>query len=432
MKKFNQIIQGQDGGSSINSKIFSVSKGKKYILATEYFGITGEPFSAYFGVIFLNDEGKEVDRKIRWLNDFSGKIIEEQIIFTAQSNEIFAVYRINTETPCKSSCAFKLKSLDEVTLLSEEKIKNPLTELKMKLKKSLGKFEESYDSIQDFVVPLKRGLTRDQQLTLEKNLVFLFGSPRSGTTWLGKQLLSFNTFTMDEPRIGRFMFPTQKELNDDRKDYFFSKEYQPAWRFFLRKLILNRIYSQFGNITKKIIIKDPNASLAAHIIANVLPNSKILVLLRDGRDVVDSLVDGRSEKGWNTKLDDAPPLTKRNQLNFIESQSRIWIQSIKHMMTAYNSKSEDLRYLVKYEDLRNQTLEELEKIYKFLNVEISEKQLKNLIEKFSFKKIPEKKKGHGQFTRGASSGNWKQNFDKREQTALENIMGKTLRRIGYE
>jgi len=53
----------------------------------------------------------------------------------------------------------------------------------------------------------------------------------------------------------------------------------------------------------KIIIKEPHGSLAADTISECLPNSKIIILLRDGRDVLDSEVDGFLKENITAKTE---------------------------------------------------------------------------------------------------------------------------------
>jgi len=48
-----------------------LEKGKKYQVSTEVEGIEGIPFSGFFGVLIVDKNNNVVDRKIRWLNDFS-------------------------------------------------------------------------------------------------------------------------------------------------------------------------------------------------------------------------------------------------------------------------------------------------------------------------------------------------------------------------
>ena len=104
-------------------------------------------------------------------------------------------------------------------------------------------------------------LTNEEEKKLEQNLVWVLGSPRSGITWLARELLSFNTSVVRELNISEHLGTsvwgiTEKIVRniDFRKshpDYFFSEKYKPVWMHFLRKLILNRIYAQFCDTTKK-------------------------------------------------------------------------------------------------------------------------------------------------------------------------------------
>ena len=279
---------------------------------------------------------------------------------------------------------------------------------------------------------MKSELTSDQELVLEKNLVWIFASPRSGTTWLSTQLLSGLTKTMDEPRIGTFIVPTLQELSNNRKDYFFSDDFKKTWSYFLRKLILNRIYSQFKDLSKTIIIKEPNASLASPKISESLPNSKFLIILRDGRDVIDSLVSARTENGWVTKYDDHPPLSDESRLSFIQLQCKTWVKTMEIIMKAYNSHPKGLRHLVKYEDLRNNTPKEFEKILRFLGISKNQLEIDKITEKFSFEKIPAEDKGKGKQQRSATPGKWKENFSEEEKALIKKLMDQKLREFGYE
>jgi len=97
-----------------------------------------------------------------------------------------------------------------------------------------------------------------------------------------------------------------------------------------------------------------------------------------------------------------------------------------------NSKSKNLRHIVKYEELRQNTHEELERIYKFLGIEISKEEMNNIVRKFSFENIAAKNKGEGKQTRSATPGKWKENFSSKEQRILVEIVGETLKEFGYE
>jgi len=155
----------------------------------------------------------------------------------------------------------------------------------------------------------QKELTPDEEDKLERNLVWIFASPRSGTSWLGNQLLTYNTLSMDEPHLGYHIASMgiiqnrtkYTQFHQKRESYFFCDKYNDTWRYFLRKLILNRIFAQFKNLEKKIIIKEPNGSFGCDQILSCLPNSKFLLLLRDGRDVLDSLVDAKKRRRMGNK-----------------------------------------------------------------------------------------------------------------------------------
>jgi len=285
-------------------------------------------------------------------------------------------------------------------------------------------------------------LPEDDELTLEKNLIWIFAARRSGTTWLTKELLSYNTNWMDEPLIGLHLgrheiskngIKRTLEMQADRKDYFFSKINKDIWQFFLRKLILNRINNQFNDISKKIIIKEPTGSVASDIISQCLPNSKIIILLRDGRDIIDSKIDAESPGGWEIKEKKGlrQEVTSTNRQQRIRMFSSLWNGLIEVLLNAYENHSSELRLLLKYEDLRGNTFEELKKIYQFLEVKIDDKEIRKIVNKFAFENIPKNQKGQGKFKRFAYPGKWKENFNDEEKVLLTKLIGENLKKLGY-
>jgi len=291
------------------------------------------------------------------------------------------------------------------------------------------------------LLPEINPLEEEEEKIFEENLIWLFGSSRGGTTWLGSQLLSYNTKIMFEPRISMLMgdrrsWAVKKGRKIERQsahpDYIFSNKTKKTWLYFLRKLILNRVYSQYPDLSQKIVMKEPLEKGGSDIISECLPNSKIIILLRDGRDIVDSKLDAiRDETSWGIKATLAPPLQPKKRLNFIQSNSEIWVELMEDLMRAYNNHEENLRILVRYEDLRNNTVEELKKIYEFLQIEIKNEELEKLVLKYSFENIPAESKGQGKFTRFASPGKWKENLNEEEKNLMDSIMGKTLAQLHY-
>lgn len=409
----------------IDSKpTLSVEGNKKYIVSTEVSGHYGKQYSAYFGIVMLENE-KHLDRRILWLDDFTGKKKKYEIVFTTlpNCNAIQCIYRINNETPLSSKCSYEILPTDQITI-----------------KKANSSIEENYKLVTQYVIPRLSELNREEEEILEKNLVWIFGSRRSGTTWL-RDLLSHKTKYWNEPLIGRiFDFVRESSLDPFRRyidtqnndnSYFFSPNYKETWKFYLRKLILNRIYSQFQDLTSKIVIKEPNGTMGADILSLCLPNSKFIFLLRDGRDVIDSIVDGRKKNSWETIEKNLQPITKNNRISFITDKSSEWVKTMEIFWKTYISHQKELKFLIRYENLLNKTSYELKKIYDFIEIEVSNNEISQIVKKFGYENIQDNMKGEGKFVRIASPGRWKKNFSKKEADILNNIMRKTLKRIGY-
>lgn len=423
MKDVN--ISKENSFTDISVKM-KVQSNCYYSLSTNVIGLSGKPYSAYFGIVQLNNKEEEIDRKIKWLNNFSGKNYIIKLVFRVPDNcfWIKTIYRINSETPIKNTVHFKLESLEKINLIKIQKVK------------------EDFDSIEDYTLPRLRELTIDEESCLEKNLVWIFGSPRSGTSWLAGQLLSYKTKFMNEPLIGQHIASLEPyllnkkviRLTDFHKsnpDYFFSQRYKESWIFYLRKFILNRIFCQFIDLSNKIIIKEPNGSFAADIILECLPNSKMVCLIRDGRDVIDSQIDSLQDGSWSTKMGFFPLLINERE-QFIKTHSNLWLKNIETSMNAYNQHNNDLRFFLKYEDLLSNTKFLTKKLYLFLGINVEEDALNEIIEKYDFAKIPEKMKGSGKVTRIALPGSWRKNLTNEEKILINSILAPKLLDLGYD
>jgi len=307
--------------------------------------------------------------------------------------------------------------------------------------RSAGKVISKISSQMGFKGKKLPDLNDEQELALEKNIVWVFAFPRSGTQWLGTQLLIHNNNILSGPSIGIHLGSTQGGMENKfmrnfdflhkKEGYFFSDLYKETWTYFLRKLILNRIYAQFHDLTKKVIAPDPEGSEGADIFAECLPQSKLIWLQRDGRDSVDSVVDAFKQGSWHSEIGVNPP-NDSSRLITVKRASMRWVKRMEILNTAFENHPKELRYKIKYEDLRKNTVDKLRKIYEFIRVDLTQKDLEFIVDKYSFENIPEKKKGSGKVTRSASPGKWRENFSEDEIKTMQEIMGETLSRLGYD
>jgi len=406
-----------------NFHIIKGTPNQKYKLTAEITGIKGIKYSAYIGIVILDENDKELTRKIQWLNDFSNKKYKKSIIFSfpPKGKKFVCILRANKETPTRSDCHFKI-NFDKPSKVPEDT-------------------KEDFDLTKNFKIPLFQNLTLDEENILEKNLVWIIGPPRGGTSWLGTQLLSYETLSWNEPQIGLHLGMRNPRIKEkivrhidifrNEPDYFFSEQYEKTWMYYLRKLILQRTFSQFPKLDTKIIIKEPNGSAGIDFVMKCLPKSKIIFLIRDGRDATDSKLDSFKKESWATRDYGYTPITEKQRPSEILYQAQLWVRMMEILEETFNNHSPSLRMMVKYEDLLRNTLEELKKIYDFIDIEIPQRELKKIVKDASFEKIPKRLKGAEQVTRSAQPGKWKESFSDEEKQILDDVMGPMLKKFGY-
>jgi hypothetical protein len=166
----------------------------------------------------------------------------------------------------------------------------------------------------------------------EDRLVWIFGSSRSGSTWLLRMLASLDSVVpIDDPHLGHHLgvwrpislawataehppdLTTLDRVKHDKDSYFFADRYRDAWAPALRRLIVDRFDAQVADTARVpdplVVVKEPGSHVADQLVS-LFPGSRLVFLLRDGRDVVDSWLAAYRSGSW--ALDEgAFPVTDR-------------------------------------------------------------------------------------------------------------------------
>jgi len=282
---------------------------------------------------------------------------------------------------------------------------------------------------------------------LEQRLVWILGAGRSGTTWLLNMLCSLpGVDGTDEPLIGAHLalpvsaFSQVPDIEDRtvysvsraRKGYFLSDERRSQWEPALRSLLLAGLHGRAtDDINSLLVVKEPKGAKAAPLIMSVLPHARLLFMVRDGRDVVDSGLDGLSG-GWVTEAFGAKVETREERLAFLSRAARHWVASNQTVQSAFEAHDPRLRLRISYEELRADTVPVLGRISSWLNREVPLQQLEEIASRLSFEAVPESQRGSGKFVRAARPGLWQEHFDDEERSLLDEIMAPTLSALGYE
>ena len=83
--------------------------------------------------------------------------------------------------------------------------------------------------------------------------------------------------------------------------------------------------------------------------------------------------------------------------------------------------------LVRYEELRADTLGTVKRICSTLGMAADEDELAQAVEKHSWENVPEGKKGEGKFYRKATPGGWKEDLTPQQAETVERITAPLLK-----
>lgn len=283
---------------------------------------------------------------------------------------------------------------------------------------------------------------------LERRLVWIMGSPRTGSTWLADLIADDSRCVrISEPLIGMHLgirataiahaperqMVSKPRLLDLRTDehYFFAPGRSDTWEPMLRQLILQRFSAYRSSSAQVYLVHEPNGSDGADVIMRVLPKSRLLFLMRDGRDVVDSILDSYQTGSW---LDSAfgvgRDFSSTERLTVIEAESYRWLTRTRIMQKAFNDHAADLRMFVRYEDLLRDTYTEFAQILDWMGL-VQPSDLEDRIKRHSFNAIPKAYVGSAKFHRAASPGLWRDGWTEEEKRLCSEILDPTLRDLGY-
>jgi hypothetical protein len=159
----------------------------------------------------------------------------------------------------------------------------------------------------------------------------------------------------------------------------------------------------------------------------------MIFLLRDGRDVVDSMMDADSEGGWRTRTEGVEPLvTPEQRLAGVRRQAHLWLVRIEATERACQRLGADGSITVRYEDLLADTEGELARLDAWLGLDRSPGQIRAATRSNRFGSLRNRLRGRRKGVRAASPGLWRENLTETEQQAMDELMGPKLSALGYE
>lgn len=304
---------------------------------------------------------------------------------------------------------------------------------------------------------------------LETTSVWVFSTARSGSTWLSQDILCWKgrARPMDEPGLGKMFAPLdwvaerfydlgkkathfESGLDYDRKDrmrsdgsvippfersFIFARQENQIWSAqnwnlyldLIRETAFRHVVNEWGVIDyDSVVFKMPNDSHAADVIMQAFPDSFMIFLMRDGRDVLKS----RFSPFGSPDL--AETKDRQLRLHAVAFYSHFWNFQVDIMQSAFDYHSPDRRVLVHYEDLRREPAQWVSLIFDRIGASLSDDELAEVVAQTSLENIPASQKGPDKPRQTGLVGRYGDVFTEEEIGLMEAIMGPNLLRFGYE
>jgi hypothetical protein len=292
--------------------------------------------------------------------------------------------------------------------------------------------------------------------TIESRVVWLFGSPRSGSTWLMQMAAQHPSIAvMNEPTIGYHLSPflsnepgysaedldlrtfTVRRVMEGSSERFFAAKYADVWVPGLRRLLNDRLRAHLEREVGAsapsdalLLVKEPNGSQSADVIMRAQPTSRLLFLLRDGRDVVDSELASFAVGGWlERNFAHMRGVGEAERLDFVINSAYQWLWRTE-VVEAALAEHRGPKHMLRYEDLLREPERHLEELFGWLGVSLEGSDVAAIVDGLDFQRLPER--GPGRQQRSAKPGAWRENLRPDERNALERILGRKLRELGYD
>ena len=286
-------------------------------------------------------------------------------------------------------------------------------------------------------------------------LAWILGSSRSGSTWLLRMLGEVDpVIPIDDPHLGHHLgvwrpiplawatsdvdleLGTLSDHKHERRDFFFSDRYREHWMPALRELIEARFGVQVSEDAREhgvaepmVVVKEP-ASQTADLLLELFPASRLIFLLRDGRDVVASWLDAYRSGSWAIQ-GGAYPVSASGRLGLIRWQAAVWRKRTEVVQAAFEERDPALRVMIRYEELRRDPADALRRVCATLGISPDPDRLESIASANSYESVPFGEKGQGREIRRAQPGSWRESMTSEEIAAMHEILGPKLAELGY-
>ena len=266
------------------------------------------------------------------------------------------------------------------------------------------------------------------------NLVWIFCVARSGSTWLAGMMGELSGHKVwKEPRVGHLFgefYANTPRAKTESANFIMGEPTRGAWISSIRNFVLVGARHAFPRLGPEdyLVIKEPGGGVGAPFLMEALPESRMVLLVRDPRDVVSSSLDATRKDSWQKWGGGAErrSLADERPDAVVRRSARKYLRNMERARQAFDA-HEGPKALVRYEDLRADALGTMKRLYSELGIPVEEKDLARAVEAQAWESIPEDMKGQGKFYRKASPGGWREDLTPGQAGIVEEITAPLLK-----
>lgn len=309
---------------------------------------------------------------------------------------------------------------------------------------------------------------------MESCVVWLFSVARSGTTWVGEVCWDLGDIAViDEPALPRMLGITQTDpelfhvtnnaiwsdnplspciykdettqtvkINQDcgihpvipRQILRYAEVRNAIWASHSRNLLqqffmeaqLEQIIREYGiGWYKSVLMKCPNDAQIADFISLWMPRSRLIMLVRDGRDIIRSRFSAFASVTLNQSDN------RDTRLYCIAYYAQMWNAQLDISEAAYNHHDDAKILSLTYENMRNDSFNFVKTLSTFMNTRLDDQALQRISETRKLENAPAESRGDNKPRQQGYIGGYKKYFNEEEIALMNTIMQRNLEKHGY-
>ena len=293
-----------------------------------------------------------------------------------------------------------------------------------------GKFKKQLAEKDREIALLREQLVKPVEA---EDIVWIFGAGRTGSTWLSQMMGEPEGHQVwFEPQLGELFDPERLGIGTRKgQDFVFAPRYRKVWLGSVRGFVLDGAAARFPEGARVLVIKEPHGSAGAPLLVEALPESRVILLVRDPRDAIASALDA-AERGmwrgdvWRGMYGGGRPEEQSDA--FVKRAARSYFRHMSGAKRAYEAHV-GRKALVRYEELVADALRTMRRVYSELEVSVSEEVLRRAVNEHAWENVPDEDKGDGKFFRRATPGGWREDLTLEQVEVVERITAPLLEQL---